>query len=53
MAEKTEAKQFTVRLPIRLIERVKAHCEEKEITVQEFVISSFDTALREEWEEEA
>jgi predicted DNA binding CopG/RHH family protein len=35
--EKTEKKLLNIMLPVELIERVKAVCDDKGITIQEFV----------------
>ena len=35
--EKTEKKLLNIMLPVELIERINAVCEDKDITIQEFV----------------
>jgi predicted HicB family RNase H-like nuclease len=44
--EKTETKMLNVRLHEELVERLRAHCRERQITVKEFVTDAIIEKLR-------
>jgi hypothetical protein len=44
--EKTETKMLTIKLHEELMERLRAHCKEREMTIKEFVTDAIIDKLK-------
>lgn len=44
--EKTETKMLNIRLHVELVERLRAHCRERNMTIKEFVTDAIIDNLR-------